>query len=262
MNVRIAVLIPVYQNQAGLERSLKSIQPHAGIDIQVVVVDDGSKDAIVEKSMPDGISIKLIRLSENQGIVSALNAGLKYIVSQEFDLIARLDAGDVNINERLKKQSDFLYCNQNVALVGSFVDFVDANESVVFSQQPPQLHAELSNAMYSNNCFCHPAVMFRTTALNNVGFYSDQYPRAEDYEIFWRFLNMYETATIPEVLLLSEAGSGGISRQNRKEQLMTRLKIQSEHFKFNKIASWIGMVKTMALLFLPLAFIETIKGLK
>jgi glycosyltransferase involved in cell wall biosynthesis len=259
--MRLAILVPVYNGQVKLDESLRSIKCPEGFYVEVVVVDDGSTIPI-EINVACEACIKLIKFSENQGIVSALNKGLEYIVAQNFDYVARLDAGDVNVNGRLEKQCDFLTQNPNIALLGSYVDFVDEGGAVVFSQQPPQTHAELSNAMYSNNCFCHPAVMFRTAALNNVGFYSDHYPRAEDYEIFWRFLNMYETATIPEVLLLSDAGSDGISRQNRKEQLMTRLKIQREHFKLNKVASWVGLVKTTVLLFLPLAFVEAIKGLK
>lgn len=260
--IRLAVLIPVYNGQRELEKSLNSLEPIDGVFVEVVVVDDGSREPLIGRGVPEGVTLKLIRLAKNQGIVSALNTGLEYIVAQNFDFIARLDAGDVNINSRINKQINFLVKHSNIALLGSYVDFVNEAGAVVFSQRPPQSHRELSKAMYSNNCFCHPAVMFRVCALEKIGFYSSNYPRAEDYEIFWRFVKKYETATIPETLLLSEAGIGGISRKNRKEQLLTRLKIQRENFQVSHLASWIGLVKTSILLFLPLTLIEAIKGLK
>ncbi len=114
---RLAVLIPVFNDQHGLERSLASLAQD-GAQFDVFVVDDGSEPPI----RPPGdlpFSINLIRQKRNQGITAALNAGLSTIVAAGYDYIARLDAGDLSLPGRLAAQMHFLDCHPDHAAVGT-----------------------------------------------------------------------------------------------------------------------------------------------
>ena len=66
--------------------------------------------------------IKLFTLNKHLGRTKALNYGLKRVKGK---YIAILDADDVAINSRLKKQINFLKKNKTFSLVGSWVEHID-----------------------------------------------------------------------------------------------------------------------------------------
>ena len=70
---RLVVLIPVFCNQAGLDRSLTSLRETDGC-FEVVVVDDGSVVPIESLAeLRPGVTVSLLRLDRNRGIAAALN---------------------------------------------------------------------------------------------------------------------------------------------------------------------------------------------
>src|SRR5689334_5585925 len=104
---RIAVLIPVYNERGRLRHSLESLRAQ-GVPFTVVLVDDGSTPPLdVERGAYD-FPIVVLRLERNGGIEAALNAGLEYIESHDFELVARLDVGDRCAPTRIAAQRDFL----------------------------------------------------------------------------------------------------------------------------------------------------------
>ena len=99
---RTAILSPYYNYPTGLARTLGSLA-HEREDFTVYLVDDGNTPALeITGTYP--FPIRIVQLEKNSGIVAALNAGLKEILSGNFDFIARIDAGDNWITGRLAAQ--------------------------------------------------------------------------------------------------------------------------------------------------------------
>ena len=69
--------------------------------------------------------------------------------------------------------------------------------------------------------------MMRTDALVRLGFYSADYPAAEDYELLRRISTKFDLANLPEYLVDFRISRNGISVQRRKRQLFDRLRIQN-----------------------------------
>ena len=92
---RVAYLIPVFNDQCGLNKSLQSLAESEG-GFDVVVVDDGSTPCIAVEQNEFPFSVRLISLDENQGIEAALNSGAEWIEREGYEFVARLDAGDVH----------------------------------------------------------------------------------------------------------------------------------------------------------------------
>ena len=105
---RIAVLIPVYNDQEGLNRTLKSLENEVEEQVDVVVVDDGSLIPMTTYSKISIHNIKLVRAEENIGIEATLNMGVKYILDEGYEFIARIDAGDEILHNRFSKQVSYL----------------------------------------------------------------------------------------------------------------------------------------------------------
>lgn len=258
----IIVLIPHFNNPTGLLRSIDSIVPEEKVDI--LIVDDGS----VKKPDEDKIrgvyrasgKIFFIYNKTNQGIEQALNAGLKFVVDKRnYNFVARLDCGDICMPNRFRIQKQFLMLNRNVYLLGSSVEFVDMKGNLIYSLILPTEHEEIKKKMYFNCVFIHPSVMFRTKAIREkVGYYPLKYEAAEDYAYFFRFLKHYKTAIIKQVLVKCELNPNGLSAQKRKRQVINRIKIIFENFKFGYYPL-AGIIRNIVLLILPQNIIAFLK---
>jgi glycosyltransferase involved in cell wall biosynthesis len=247
----IAVLIPVYRNQAGLNRSLESLAEAEGA-FDVVIVDDGSPDPIeAPRQLRDDAPVTLLRLPRNQGIAVALNHGLRHILAGGTSYIARLDTGDTVARERFPAQQAYMEANPECAVVSSFVDFVDAERAHLFRYRAPTAHAEIVRRLRFNNCLMHPGAMIRASALQQAGLYREDVPGAEDYELFLRFALRYKLAVLPNVLTQMEYSLTGLSIAGRRRQQWQRLRLQLRYFDPVSLYSFWGVGRTLLTMVLP-----------
>lgn len=254
----VAVLIPVYQNQAGLENTLRSVR---GENVDIFIVDDGSVPPVIVDAYRDWFpALKLCRLEQNRGITHALNKGLDEILRFPYTYIARLDAGDVCLPGRFEKQWAFLEQNPDCALIGGQVKFVDQNGIELWRENFPTTDAEIRRIMHARNCFIHPAVMMRTSALKQIGGYSLNYPAAEDYELFMRLTRHFAVANLAEFVIKNEVNPSGISIQHRRRQVISRVKIMVEYFDPRLKESYLGILKNLLLLIVPYRIVIKTKG--
>jgi glycosyltransferase involved in cell wall biosynthesis len=249
----LAVLIPVYNDSAGLSVSLRSILGAARpAPLHVIVVDDGSATPItVETPTEAGVSLHVHRLVPNQGITSALNAGLKLAQQLGVTYLARLDAGDTVASDRLTRQMALLEEADHIGLVASDAWFSNAAHEHLFRFRAPRTDAEARRRMHINSCILHPTVMLRMSLLPLVGEYSTNYPAAEDYEFFFRMLQSTRFAAVPEPMTVKTLGADSISLRKRRLQLLSRLRIQLKYFRFTVPESYLGVAATCALFAIP-----------
>jgi glycosyltransferase involved in cell wall biosynthesis len=255
---RIAVLIPVYNENGRLRETLESLRAQS-VAFTAVLVDDGSTPPLQVDVSAYEYPIVLHSMARNGGIEAALNAGLDLIEAQGFELVARLDVGDRCAPARLATQQAFLDEHQDVHLVGSDVEWRRDDGSLAFALTLPSTHHEISRALHHTVCLIHPTVMFRTSVVRAVGAYSYDYPAAEDFEFFWRIANRFQVANVPEVLLVTRFDRNGLSIARRRRQLRSKLRIQLEHFRVAEPLSFVGVAKTLALMSVPYAGVVAIK---
>ncbi|WP_299757622.1 glycosyltransferase [uncultured Pontibacter sp.] len=259
----IVVLIPHYNNPAGLRKSLASIEYTMPID--VLIVDDGSSKKPDEQGLHElfkgKLNLNFIYNKVNQGIEGTLNIGLKYIQEQmAIQYIARLDCGDTCNPLRFIKQKQILDDYPDFYLIGSWVDFVDDSGRKIYTYKAPSNHKDIVNNMFLKCSFIHPSVMFRAAALHKIGLYPTKYKAAEDYAFFFNFVKTYKTHIIQEVLTYCEVNYGGISVTKRNTQLNSKLKILYD----NKAASpyfILGLARNFMLKFIPYTIVAKAKAL-
>ncbi|MEM7314427.1 MAG: glycosyltransferase [Planctomycetota bacterium] len=119
----ITVVLPVFNAESTIRRSINSILHQTLRPSEVVVVDDGSTDQTVSEvnSINDG-RVRLVAKS-HEGVAAAANAAAKVATSP---LIARMDADDYSHPTRLEKQWHLLQDNALDA-VGCQVQVTDVN---------------------------------------------------------------------------------------------------------------------------------------
>jgi glycosyltransferase involved in cell wall biosynthesis len=258
----LSVLIPCYNNQAGLIRSLQSLSYASG-RYCIVIVDDGSTEAIQEAGItpfiPDYAKVFILRLDQNQGITVALNTGLRWIKERNLSpYIARLDCSDTCHKDRFTKQVAFMKEHPEVGLLGSWCTFQLPDGSGRFIYKTPTYHEAIMQEMYFRNVFIHPTVMLRTAIIDRVGYYPENYIHVEDYAYFWAIAERTKTAILPEYLVTCEINYKGISLQNRHDQLKGRYTIISD-FGTKYILKVLGQIKLKILMKVPNTLIVKLK---
>ena len=115
MKPLISVVMSVYNGEKYLKRSIDSILNQTFKDFEFIIINDGSTDKSLEiiKSYDDDRIVLIDQ--ENKGLTKSLNIGIKTASGK---YIARQDADDVSLPDRLKKQVDFLEVREDVVLLG------------------------------------------------------------------------------------------------------------------------------------------------
>ncbi len=223
------LLIPCYNNFNGLIVSLNSVK-YPIDQFLVLVVDDGSTEMIttdmIHASLRQPIPIVLLRNEKNLGITATLNRGLQWIEKNtNAKYIARLDCGDRCVADRFVKQVQLMDRDDAVFICGTWCKLVDEASSFSYSYTGPFTHEEIRRAMYARNVFMHAPVMFRVTAMKEVGYYPTNFEYAEDYAFFWMLLNAGRGTIINEYLVICELNKSGISYRNKGKQLFARARV-------------------------------------
>ena len=205
MNPLVSVLFPVYNAAATLPAALDSMLRQSLRAIEIVAVDDGSKDRspeILERFARDDERVHPV-LTEHRGLIPALNLTL---ARANGALVARMDADDVSHPDRLGKQAALLQERQDVSVVGSLVRSFPGNEVRqgyrIYETWLNRLttHEEIVREIFIESPLVHPSVMMRREELTALGGYQDR-GWAEDYDLWLRYyLAGKRFAKVAEVL--------------------------------------------------------------
>lgn len=249
----VIILIPHFNNFSGLCNSIFSIDKSEKVD--VLIVDDGSSESLIIES--ELLKFKnfngtffFIYNSKNKGIEHVLNQGLQFILEkQTYKYIARLDCGDLCLENRFYIQEKYLIENPLCKLVGSNAIAIDTNLNELYRTILPEFSEEIKNKMFLNAMFLHPTVMFCTSLITEIGFYPTKYKAAEDYAFFFKIAQKYNTHNIQKYLLKYEINPNGISLSKRNIQVSSRIQIIKDNFY---IGFWpiYGLVRNFAIRYL------------
>ena len=241
------LLIPYYNNFAGLTRSLRSVR-YDPDKYALLIVDDGSREPLLSSYLssfiPPSLAVEIIRLPENLGITRALNAGLHWLKDKKnFRSVARLDCGDLCADTRFGQAGRISSVRHpDIDLVGSWCIFKNFSSGIAYRYATPTEHKKIARGMYFRNIFIHPTVMWRASTVEKAGIYPENFPHAEDYGFFYEILSKGKAAVLPEDLVTCEITRKGLSSRFRMEQLKSRRKVVRQYGK-NKLLRLMGVLK-------------------
>lgn len=219
MTPKISVILPVYNAQAFLRESIDSILEQSFTNFELIIINDGSTDNSL--NIIQSYSDKRIKIidQKNAGLPISLNRAIS-VAKGEY--IARQDADDISLPNRLIEQAAYLDTHPSCALLGTWADILVNNSSTDRSLQHPHLNGDIKLKLLFFNCFVHSSVMIRKSALEKSGLYPeerDKFP-PEDYDLWLRISKYFEVANLPKALLQYRELPNSISR--------TRLQIMQE----------------------------------
>ena len=217
MKHNVSVVMSVFNGSEFLIRSIESILCQNLESIEFVIIDDGSTDdsiQIINKYARSDQRIRCLRRN-NGGLTSALNLGIEHT---SCPYIARQDADDFSMPDRLAKQLAFLEDNRNVGLVGTGFADVDENLNILRSNCTVLLPSAIRQALIMGNSLCHSSIMFRKDIFEKIGGYRKEFRYSQDYMLYFDFLRFSEIAILPEILVHRLVTEGMITRRHSRSQ--------------------------------------------
>ena len=225
-NPLVTVLLPVYNAEKYIGTAIESILDQTYEDFELLIINDGSTDRSQEiiKSYTDD-RIQLVNNERNLKLIATLNKGLELARGI---YIARMDADDISLPDRLELQVDFMQKNQNVGLCGSWYESFGDNNSVV---RYPTSNDKIRIMMLYQTPFCHPSLMFRKELFskNNIRF-DPEFIHAEDLDVWVRLSGITQFANLPKILLRYRIHSSSISIAFTLTQQENTLRILKKQF--------------------------------
>jgi glycosyltransferase involved in cell wall biosynthesis len=223
---KVSILMSVYNGEAHLQEAIDSLLEQTFRDFEFVILDDGSTDSssqMLAAYAEQDSRIVLVRNEENLGLVRSLNKGLT-LVRGEY--IARQDADDVSLSNRLELQTRFLDSHPEVGALGTAVKIINEQGITIKEDRFPAEHEQLQAYLFISNQLHHSTMMVRQSLMQELGGYDETMLHAEDYDLWWRLSCRSRLATLPDLLLLRrEDNRPRITNVYREEQLKTSLRI-------------------------------------
>jgi len=215
-NPKVTVLMSVYNGEKYLREAIESILNQTFKDFEFLIINDGSTDRTAEILQSyDDPRIKIINNEKNIGLTKSLNKGLKMARGE---YIARMDADDISMPERLEKEVDFLETHRDYAVVGTFVKILNEHSGVIRLLDRPVEYAQIREFFRRDNCIAHGSAMIRKNCILDVGFYDESMERSQDYDLWLRLSEKYRLANIPEYLYIWRNHNENIEAKYMDEQ--------------------------------------------
>jgi glycosyltransferase involved in cell wall biosynthesis len=221
----ISVIMPVYNAEDFIADALHSILRQSFKDFECIVINDGSTDGTAKILEDIAISDSRIRLIQHEklGLVATLNVGL---TSARAALIARMDADDISLPERLHIQWRKMEYEKNTILAGCAVRYILSDGRQGRKTFYPR-GKEIAAHFYWGSPFSHPTVIFRRDIVLSVGGYREAFRFCEDYDLWLRIHKLGNTDNIPVILYQYRLHEQSISRRNVREQRKNTLIAQA-----------------------------------
>jgi glycosyltransferase involved in cell wall biosynthesis len=223
---RVTVLTSIYNGEKYLREALDSILNQTFKDFEFLIINDCSTDKTAEilESYRDP-RIRIVNNEENMGLTKSLNKGLK-LANSEY--IARMDADDISLPERLQKQVEFLDEHPEIGVLGTWIQWIDENSKPSIIIRPPTAPGVIGWFLIFENCVAHPSVMMRADVIIQLGFYNAEAIHAQDYDLWVRANFITRIANIPDTLVQLRVWEGSISSRQAQTQEMIAINTMHE----------------------------------
>lgn len=244
----VAVVMPAHDAERYLEEALDSVLSQSYGNLEVVVVDDGSRDRtweILQRYAERDPRVRPFRNDGNLGIVATRNRAFAE-ASDQARYFAVLDSDDVCMPERIAHQVAFMEAHPQHAIVGGHTAIIDEQSSPVGERRYPTTDAELRKVIARYNPIAQPTVMIRRTALEEVGQYDTRYARCQDYDMWLRMAARFPIANLDEVTLRYRISQTQGKTTHLKASLRYTIEIQRrwlfhrDFFSVYNLAYWLA----------------------
>lgn len=226
-NPSITVLLPVYNAEAFVGEAIESILLQTFTDFELLIINDGSTDG--SKKIIESFKDQRIRFVDNEKnikLIATLNKGIDLAKGK---YIARMDADDISLPNRLEMQFRFMENHPDVGICGTGFETFGKEQKVV---KYPERDEDIRTMMLYQIPLCHATAILRRKVFINANlFFNSKFLHAEDYELWTRVADYTKLANIQDVLYMVRTHKGSVSQQYKDIQHWNTIQIIKKYFQ-------------------------------
>lgn len=219
MKPLVSVLMSVHNEPAEfIKLAVGSICNQTYDNLEFIIIDDASEAGtykFLEDLEAEYDIIRLYRNEQNIGLTATLNHGVSLCTGQ---FIARMDADDYSLPDRIQKQVDFFDKHPETDILGCGV--VTFGQTVTFmSPVNGYSNEQVQCELFFTSSLCHPSVMIKKKFLaENQLNYDAAVKKGQDFDLWERSSIYGNLAVLPDVLLYYRIHANQITSTGRNEQ--------------------------------------------
>ena len=198
----LSVLVPVFNTRRYLQAAIDSIRRQKYSDLEIIVIDDGSKDGstpMLQSIAREEPRMRLI-VRENRGLIETRNELLE---SAAAPFIAWMDSDDISLPARLERQMGAMLRDPSLLCVGTWAQCIDpSGRKLNLETYPAEHSAILRDQQEKGGALRFATAMMRTRAAREVGGFRAPFEMGEDFDLLLRLGERGRMANLQEVLYL------------------------------------------------------------
>jgi glycosyltransferase involved in cell wall biosynthesis len=220
----VSVVMSVYNGAETLGETLDSIVTQRGVEMEIIIVDDGSTDdsgRILDAYASRDARVRVIH-QPNAGLTRALIAGC---AAARGRYNARHDAGDLSAPDRFLRQAAALDEHGDVSFVSCWTAYAGPNLEPLYLARGRGRASSPIDILDLSAPHCvidgpssHPSVMFRRDAYARAGGYRAAFRFGQDWDLWYRLGAIGKFLMIDDVLYTARVEPRSISMSSRPAQ--------------------------------------------
>jgi glycosyltransferase involved in cell wall biosynthesis len=176
------------------------------IPVDIFIQEDGPVpreiDIFLEKALESGKIAFLGKRKENIGLAGSLNELIAKVRERSYEYIARMDADDISMSDRIEKQMTFLREHAEIDIVGGAIEEFSTQIDYTKIVKYPLEHDAMYALFAKRVPLAHVSVMYRKRFFEKAGYYPVTSPTNEDTLMWMKgFQSHCRFANIPEVVV-------------------------------------------------------------
>ena len=227
----VSVLLSVHNGARYLEQAVLSVMRQTLTNIEIVVVDDCSTDEtpdILARLAAEDPRIRVVRPAQNLRLARALNFGLEHVRAP---YVARMDDDDICLPTRLDVQKAYLDAHPDVTLVGSSIEWIDADGRVLRRSVRGRDSFSIGWSVRFSLNVSHPTFMFRIDLPDGTPLrYDPDCSVSQDHELVSRLILCgTQVHCLPDVLLQYRTHPNATTRTKHNAQMQVAKRVCLEY---------------------------------
>jgi glycosyltransferase involved in cell wall biosynthesis len=221
----ISIVMSVYNGVERLRETMESVLSQKGVSLEFIVIDDGSKDGsdiVLDDYARHDARVRIVH-QENQGLTRALITGCEMARGK---IIARQDAGDISLPNRLHIEKTVLDQHEDCIFVSCWTTIIGPKDEYLFTlkgrgraRSPIHILRKKEEKWgLIEGPTHHGSVMFRKEAYVNAGGYRTAFYYAQDWDLWYRLAALGTFAVVEQCLYRGRITPTSISSSNRDRQ--------------------------------------------
>lgn len=183
----VSVIIPCYNAGEFVEKAVRSIMEQTYKNLEIICINDCSKDntgEILQKLAKEDNRIVYVENEENLKLPKTLNKGIDLAKGA---YIARMDADDISLPERIEQQIKFMLSHDDIDIVGCNSQHMDEYDNLkTYRTYMPIEHKQIVRKLSWKCVLVHPSILAKKTFFIDLHGFNGHLSYAEDYELWVR----------------------------------------------------------------------------